>query len=58
VARAGVTSPQAVEFALEQLRHARVTIIGTVLNDIDHRRDDIYREAYQYHDRYLATKGA
>jgi Mrp family chromosome partitioning ATPase len=58
VARAAVTSREALDFALEQLRHARVTIIGTVLNDIDHRRDEVYREAYQYNDSYLATKGA
>jgi len=58
VARAGVTSPESLDFALEQLRHARVTVIGTVLNDIDYRRDSVYREAYQYNDRYLAAKGA
>ena len=56
VARAGFTVPDALEYTLEQLRHLRVPIIGTVLNDIDFRRDGAYRESYQYHDSYLAAQ--
>ncbi len=56
VARAGVTVPAALDYTLEQLRQLRVPVVGTVLNDIDHRRDAAYRDAYQYHDSYLATE--
>jgi len=56
VARAGVTIPAALEYTLEQLRQLRVPVVGTVLNDIDHRRDAAYRDAYQYYDSYLATQ--
>jgi capsular exopolysaccharide synthesis family protein len=58
VVRAGVTVPDVLDYTLEQLRHIRVSVLGMVLNDIDQRRDAAYREAYQYHDRYLAARGA
>ncbi|HKE92309.1 MAG TPA: polysaccharide biosynthesis tyrosine autokinase [Gemmatimonadales bacterium] len=56
VARAGVTVPESLDYTLEQLRQLRVAVVGTVLNDIDQRRDPAYREAYQYHDSYLAAQ--
>jgi len=56
VARAGVTVPDSLDYTLEQLRQLRVAVVGTVLNDIDQRRDPAYREAYQYHDSYLAAQ--
>ena len=39
VARSGVTGLNALSFAMEQLRHVRARVIGTVLNDISYDRD-------------------
>jgi capsular exopolysaccharide synthesis family protein len=57
VARAGVTVPEALTITLEQLSNVRAPVVGTVLNDIDYRRDGAYRKAHKYHGSYLATKG-
>jgi capsular exopolysaccharide synthesis family protein len=51
VARAGVTGVQALAFASGELRHVGAPIVGTVLNDIDFRRDADYDEAYEYYAR-------
>jgi polysaccharide biosynthesis transport protein len=51
VARAAVTQLEALAFAVEQLAHVRAPVIGTVLNDIDFRRDALYDEAYRYYAR-------
>ena len=46
VARAGVTTAAALEFAMEQLRNVRAPTLGTVLNDIDFMRDVRYYSSY------------
>lgn len=46
VARAGATTPAALEFAMEQLKNVRAPILGTVLNDIDYARDVRYYDSY------------
>jgi capsular exopolysaccharide synthesis family protein len=51
VARAGVTGVQALAFATDELRHVGAFVVGTVLNDIDFRRDADYDEAYEYYAR-------
>jgi Mrp family chromosome partitioning ATPase len=48
VARAGVTDPEALRFAMEQLRIVRAPVLGTVLNDIDPQRDASYDPTYRY----------
>lgn len=48
VARAGVTDPEALRFAMDQLRIVRAPVLGTVLNDIDPRRDASYDPTYRY----------
>ena len=55
VARAGVTDVQALEFAMEQLALVRAPVLGTVLNDIDVRRDAAYDEGYRYYMRSNAS---
>jgi capsular exopolysaccharide synthesis family protein len=57
VARAGVTVPEALTITLEQLSNVRAPVVGTVLNDMDYRRDGAYRRSYKYHDSYLAPQG-
>jgi capsular exopolysaccharide synthesis family protein len=42
VARAGVTDRHALHFALEQIRAVRAPLLGTVLNDVDGRKDSYY----------------
>jgi tyrosine-protein kinase Etk/Wzc len=42
VARAGFTDRGALEYAVEQLNVVRAPILGTVLNDIDQKRDRYY----------------
>jgi capsular exopolysaccharide synthesis family protein len=59
VARAGVTDTDAIEHALEQLRHARTPVLGVVLNDIDFERYGPYDKAYKYygsHNEYLSSE--
>ena len=55
VARAGVTDVPALEFAMEQLALVRAPVLGTVLNDIDMRRDAAYDEGYRYYVRSNAS---
>ncbi len=57
VARAGITVPEALNVTLEQLSNVRAPVVGTVLNDMDYRRDTAYRKAYKYHGSYLAPQG-
>jgi capsular exopolysaccharide synthesis family protein len=42
VARAGVTDRNALHYALEQIRAVRAPLLGTVLNDVDARKDQYY----------------
>jgi len=60
VARSGVTTPEDLSFAMEQLRHVGAPVIGTVLNDIDIARDATYDGAYRYYGSHTAysTSGA
>jgi Mrp family chromosome partitioning ATPase len=51
VARAAVTGVQALAFATGELRRVAAPVIGTVLNDIDFRRDADYDDAYEYYTR-------
>ncbi len=46
VARASVTPKQALSFASEQIRNVRATLLGSVLNDVDYRRDAKYYGGY------------
>jgi capsular exopolysaccharide synthesis family protein len=59
VARAGVTDTDALEHALEQLRHVQAPVLGVVLNDIDFERYGPYDRAYKYyssHNEYLSSE--
>lgn len=49
VARAGVTEPGALSFAMEQLDHVQSQVIGTVLNDVELDRDSYYDGTYAYY---------
>jgi len=49
VARVGVTDGHALGFAMEQLGQVGAPVVGTVLNDIDFRRDAAYDDAYRYY---------
>ena len=58
VVRAGFTKSDELRFAMDQLEAAGAPVLGTLLNDIDLRRnardDGAYRyivEAERYHDR-------
>jgi succinoglycan biosynthesis transport protein ExoP len=59
VARVGVTENAALTYAMEQLNHGRVHVIGALLNDIDFRKEAAYDSAYQYYnyDAYASTVG-
>ena len=48
VARAGVTPFDALVECAEQCRRARLPVLGTLLNDIDPRRDREYDAAYKW----------
>lgn len=54
VARAGRTPPEALSFAIEQLRSAEANVLGVVLNNID-TRDATYDPSYRY---YRSAYGA
>lgn len=54
VARAGYTPRDAVKFSSDQLRRVHANIIGTVLNDVDPRRDGSYYGAYGEYRTYAA----
>jgi succinoglycan biosynthesis transport protein ExoP len=53
VTRAGVTPAEALAYAGEQARVARLPLAGTVLNDIDFDRDVYYDSSYKWY-RYGA----
>jgi capsular exopolysaccharide synthesis family protein len=57
VARAGMTVPEALNVTLQQLGNVNAAVVGTVLNDMDYRRDEASRKAYRYHGSYLAPRG-
>lgn len=46
IARASVTDRGAVHYAVEQLENVRAPILGSVLNDVDYRRDGRYSSKY------------
>ncbi len=46
VARANATDKGAVTYAVEQLRNVRAKVLGSVLNDVDFRRDGRYSSTY------------
>jgi Mrp family chromosome partitioning ATPase len=48
VARAGKTQREALSFAMDQLTAARAPVIGTLLNDIDLKRQLYDDGAYRY----------
>jgi capsular exopolysaccharide synthesis family protein len=48
VARAGVTTIEAIGYAMDQLRTVHAPLLGTVLNDADLRRDTAYGGGYAY----------
>lgn len=56
VARASTTEKGALAFATDLLRRVRAPVVGTVLNDLDHRRDSRYSKGYgrygYYHEEY------
>ncbi len=58
VARAGVTTHESLAFAVEQLRNVRASVLGTILNDINFKRDVRYYGShgsyayYRYHESY------
>lgn len=57
VARAGVTTVDALSVAMEHLLQAGAPIIGVVLNDIDFQRDASYDSEYRQFGRYAAYHG-
>ena len=48
VARAGVTTIEAIGYAMDQLRTVHAPLLGTVLNDADLQRDTAYGGGYAY----------
>ena len=56
VARAGVTEKGALTYSVGQLNHVSAPILGSILNDVDYRRDSRYSSAYgkygYYSDHY------
>jgi capsular exopolysaccharide synthesis family protein len=49
VARAGVTPFGALAHVAEHLRRARMPLLGTVMNDVDFRRESRYDRGYRWH---------
>lgn len=59
VARAGMTERDALAYAMEQLRNVGAPVLGSVLNDVDFRRDGGYYAAYaRYQGYYSAARAA
>jgi tyrosine-protein kinase Etk/Wzc len=54
VARANATEKGALKYSVEQLRNVRAPILGSVLNDVDHRRDSRYYSSYGKYGYYYA----
>ena len=48
VVRTGHTRIEALRYAADQLAEARAPVLGTVLNDVDPRRDRAYDRSYRY----------
>jgi capsular exopolysaccharide synthesis family protein len=46
VARSGVTDRAALEYALSQLEAVRAPVLGTVLNDVDVKKEQYYGDGY------------
>ena len=61
VARANVTEKSALTYAVEQLNNVNARILGSILNDVDYRRDSRYYSSYgkygYYHDYYYGDDG-
>jgi capsular exopolysaccharide synthesis family protein len=55
VARAGVTEEEPLAFAVDQIQRVRATLLGTILNGVDERRQGYYgsqgSQAHGYFDR-------
>jgi Mrp family chromosome partitioning ATPase len=49
VARAGVTPFGALSHVAERLRQARMSVLGTVMNDVDFDREGRYDRAYRWY---------
>lgn len=52
VARSGVTTGESLSFTIEQLRNVGANVLGSVLNDIDFKRDIGYDGSYRYYTHY------
>jgi tyrosine-protein kinase Etk/Wzc len=52
VARAATTQKGALHYAMEQLRNVRAPVLGSVLNDIDYKRDMRYGGKYGTYGMY------
>ena len=46
VSRANQTEKGAISYAVEQLNNVRAPVLGSVLNDVDFRRDGRYSSSY------------
>ncbi len=61
VARANKTEKGALTYAVEQLHNVRAPVLGTVLNDVDYRRDSRYSSRYgrygYYYQYYYGPDG-
>jgi polysaccharide biosynthesis transport protein len=58
VARAGVTPFGALAHVAEHLRRARMPVLGTVMNDVDFRREARYDRSYRWYGYGRAYYGA
>ena len=52
VARADKTDRDELRYAVQQLRNVQVTLAGTILNDVEFRRNSRYRLGYGYYYDY------
>jgi tyrosine-protein kinase Etk/Wzc len=61
IARANRTEKGALTYAVEQLHNVRAPVLGTVLNDVDYRRDSRYSSRYgrygYYYQYYYGEDG-
>jgi Mrp family chromosome partitioning ATPase len=62
VARANVTEKGALTYSVDQLNNVRAPILGSILNDVDYRRDSRYSSSYgkygYYHHYYYGDDGS
>jgi tyrosine-protein kinase Etk/Wzc len=56
VARSGVTDRGALEYALSQLEAVRAPVLGTVLNDVDTKKERYYGSGYAAASSYYGAK--